>query len=294
MFTTAYAIASAFTRPVVISSRTVKGDCSAAIGAYVALNADGWIVTAAHLIAMIQQQERAARTYRKYQQDVRQMNEDVTSGRPHRVNKLRRFKRPTDASVRDHSTWWGVDGARMTVAHIAPAADIAVARLQPFDPDSIANYPVFKTPGPDVAPGRSLCRLGFAFHNITPSYDEERKAFVLPPGSVPLPLFPLEGMLTRVVRTQAPNAPKGTTCKFIETSTPGVVGQSGGPLFDTGGNVWGIQSHTRHYPLGFSPPAPGGRAGQVEHQFHNAGMAVHNEMILAVLQQHDVAHQRTS
>ena len=293
MFAKACAIAGAFTRPLVISSRTVKGDRTAAVGAYVVVNADGWIVTSAHLMRLIQRQQRAANTYRKYHEDVRQMNKDITSARPHRVNKLRRFKRPTDNSVRDHSAWWGIDGVAMKIAHVAPAADLAVARLEPFDPASVANYPVFGTAHREMVQGRSVCRLGFAFHNVTPTYDEERRAFVLPPGAVPLPLFPLEGMVTRIVRCPAPHAPKGTTCTFVETSSPGLMGQSGGPLFDTDGAVRGIQSHTRHHPLGFSPPVPGSETRQVEHQFLNAGMAVHNEALLGLFERHEIEHQRT-
>ena len=45
----------------------------------------------------------------------------------------------------------------------------------------------------------------------------------------------------------------------------------------------GIQSHTMHHPLGFRPPVPGGREGQVEHQFLNTGLAVHASVIRGVL-----------
>ena len=94
-----------------------------------------------------------------------------------------------------------------------------------------------------------------------PVYDEKANTFTLPEGSVPLPLFPMEGMFTRVVNTRAPGSGDGEPSAFIETSTPSVVGQMGGPVFDADAVVWGIQSHTMHHALGFRPPVPGGAAG---------------------------------
>ena len=51
-------------------------------------------------------------------------------------------------------------------------------------------------PEPDYQPGRSLCRLGFPFHDIVPIFDEERNAFLLPEGALPIPFYPIEGMFT--------------------------------------------------------------------------------------------------
>jgi hypothetical protein len=50
MFVRAYEIVSRFTRPVVISHRNVKGDCSSAIGAFIVVNSEGWAATAAHIV----------------------------------------------------------------------------------------------------------------------------------------------------------------------------------------------------------------------------------------------------
>ena len=106
-------------------------------------------------------------------------------------------------------------------------------------------------------------------------YDEKANTFTFPEGSVPLPLFTMEGMFTRVVNTRAPGSGDGEPSAFIETSTPSLVGQMGGPVFDADAVVWGIQSHTMHHALGFRLPVPGGAAGEVEHQFLNTGLAVH-------------------
>jgi hypothetical protein len=42
-----------------------------------------------------------------------------------------------------------------------PLARIGAARLEPFDPSWITQYPVFKDPSKDFEPGTNLCRMGF-------------------------------------------------------------------------------------------------------------------------------------
>ena len=63
-------------------------------------------------------------------------------------------------------------------------------------------------------------------------------------GITASPRFPIEGMVTRFMADE--NKLFG-----IELSTPGLKGQSGGPLFNKNGIVYGMQSSTRHLHLGF-------------------------------------------
>ena len=292
MFSKAYTIASGFTLPVVISSRLVSGACHSMIGACVVLNRDGWVLTVAHLAKEIQRQQNNVLQHRSHGDDVRELEQDIVSARVYRKKKVRTFHPPAKTAVRNHSVWWGHDGAQLHDMTMMPAADLAVGRLQPFDANSVAHYPVFKNPAHGYAPGRSLCRLGFPFHEIKPTFDDEKNAFVLPEGAVPLPLFPVEGIFTRVVIATMPGE-TNERGKFIETSSPGLAGQSGGPIVDTDGVVWALQSHTRHHSLGFSPSVPSRRKGseQKEHQFLNVGLGVHTELILSFLKHQGVEHQ---
>ena len=57
MFSKAVPIAAGFTRPVVISSRTMQGACAGTIGAYVVVNPGGWILTAGHLLDIVRKQQ---------------------------------------------------------------------------------------------------------------------------------------------------------------------------------------------------------------------------------------------
>lgn len=69
----------------------------------------------------------------------------------------------------------------------------------------------------------------------------------------------------------------------IETSSPGLRGQSGGPVYDREGRVWGIQSRTIHIPLGFDPTIIIDGVSTVEHQFLNLGIATHARTVLLFL-----------
>ena len=290
MFADACTTARGFTRPVVISTRLIRGDTSSSITAFVVVNREGWILTTRHLVGFIERCERQKRTHRQYEADVRDMRRDAGSLRRHRREKTRHLKRPSEDAVRDYSVWWGADGVTVRDLRTAPAADLAVGRLDPFDPASVAAFPIFVSPGPQYQPGRSLCQLGFPFHEVVPSFDEDRNAFVFPKGALPIPFFPVEGIFTRTVVAPHPDRPEDPPAKFIETSSPGLMGQSGGPVFDRHGAVWAIQSHIRHYPMAFRPQGPGKE--QVKHQFLNAGAGVHAESILAFLEECGVAHRR--
>lgn len=138
---------------------------------------------------------------------------------------------------------------------VNPLADLALGKIDGFDMSRVAIYPKLKNPCVNFDIGENLCKLGFSFHSISPIYDETTNAFELPPEALPIPLFPIEGIFTRTLVMKEGSS----SAKFVETSSPGLRGQSGDPTFDTKGRVWAIQSRTIHHPLGFSPEAPNQR-----------------------------------
>ncbi|HQN28938.1 MAG TPA: serine protease, partial [Mesotoga sp.] len=77
--------------------------------------------------------------------------------------------------------------------------------------------------------------------------------------------------------------------KFIETSSPGLLGQSGGPILDVTGKVWAVQSRTVHLPLGFSPKVRKDGREIEENQFLNVGWGVHVEMIVDAMKSSGIA-----
>jgi len=99
-------------------------------------------------------------------------------------------------------------------------------------------------------------------------------------------------MITRIMNIQLVD-PAGIQSllpfpiKYIETSSPGLKGQSGGPMFDVNGVVWAIQAKTLNLPLGFDAQVPG-KKGQTEHQFLNVGIGVHPSTLLGIFRSHNV------
>ena len=83
----------------------------------------------------------------------------------------------------------------------------------------------------------------FEFNNFKIDIQTDRLIFTNS-GNQNTPLFSNEGMITRLVSD-------GNKIKGLELSTPGIKGTSGGPLYDENGIIYGIQSLSKHYHLGF-------------------------------------------
>lgn len=287
MFAAAYEIASSFTRPVIISRRHADGSCDSGVGTFVIVNNDGWILTAAHILQEGQKLRVSKGQFDQHQQAKAAIENDTSLMHSQKKKKLRSLGHVDPKWIVNYSFWWAADNVNVVDWHtlLGFAGDIAVGRLETFDAAKVTCYPQFKDPNKPIPPGTSLCRLGFPFHQIQPTYDGAK--FQLPAGTFPMVFFPNEGILSRVLVTdQDPN----NFAAFIETSSPGLPGQSGGPLFDKHGTVWGIQSHTSSLPLGFSPSPPGAKAGEVEHQFLNVGRATHPMTISLLLNQAGAKH----
>lgn len=291
MFSTAVAIAQEFTRPVILSRRAVSGGCSATVGAFVVVNRDGWILTAHHIIQQWHEMTTQAQEMRDWETERARIGSDSSIDDKERRRRLSKLKKPKPQDTDRCSAWWADSGARLVQYGGIPSVDIGVGRLEPFDPAWITRYPTFRDPKKGLPNGTSLCKLGFPFATVGTTYDAAADRFRLTPGSVPLPMFPLDGIFTRTREVVVPGAPPPPYPMLqLEMSTPGLKGQSGGPIFDAKGDVWAIQSATDHLPLGFDPKVPGSLKGQREFQFLNVGLGVHPITILAMLDQAKVAY----
>jgi hypothetical protein len=249
-------------------------------------NEEGWIVTVAHLWDPFFTFEQHTREISDYSRQLQIIEQDPRLDHQQKHKRIGLLK-PNLRWITNHPFWWGRDGARLKDIRRLPEADLAIGRLEPFDSRSIPAYPVLKDPFRNLDVGTSLCKLGFPFHEIKASFNETANAFELAPNTVPLPRFPIEGIYTRNV--VAGRSQDGRyEIKFLETSTPGLRGQSGGPIFDTNGTVWAIQSRTHHYQLGFSPKVLRDGREIEEIQFLNVGCGVHPELITAFLRDNRV------
>lgn len=285
MFTKAYEKAVKFTLPVIISTRDYKGKVECGCGAYIVLNKDGWILTSAHVMNSYNTYIQHRKQMEKHKEDM-----DAIKNRNELNEKLKKKEilrlKAYPGWIVNHSFWWGKDGVVLKDISTFQEGDIMIGRLEPFDASAISEYPVFKNPK-SMQFARSLCKLGFPFSRVQAVYSEEKSRFEIKKGTLPLPFFPNEGIYTR--RLIAGKSSDGKyDIVFLETSTPGLRGQSGGPIFDANGMVWAVQSHTAHHPLGFSPKIIKDKEEVVEHQFLNTGIGAHGEMIIKFLRNKDV------
>lgn len=173
-----------------------------------------------------------------------------------------------------------------------PEYDLALLKFEGFEKVSYSGQPVFLKEDQLTQPGQMLCRLGFPFpefsnfqHNTEKDVLEWTKV-----GQPRSPRFPIEGMLTRFL------GDKDGKIYGIEMSTPGLRGQSGGPLFDTEGRIVGMQSRTKHLHLGFDieekEVVAHGKVKKVnDYAFIHLGECIHVAVIKEFMTQHGVEFQ---
>ena len=82
----------------------------------------------------------------------------------------------------------------------------------------------------------------------------------------------------------------------LELSTPGLRGQSGGPLFDDSGRIVGMQSRTKHLHLGFDiedkEVVAHGKIKKVnDYAFIHLGECIHVSVIMEFMRKHGVSFE---
>lgn len=158
---------------------------------------------------------------------------------------------------------------------------MAIFKVDSSAVSTITTFPKIKD-YKNIKPGTSLCKLGFPFTQVNATYNEQSNSFIVPPNLFPVPLFPIEGIYTR-------NINMGKTkdglmdINYLETSSPGLKGQSGGPIFDTEGNIYAIQSKNTTVPMGFKGIVESNKKKVEENQFINFGIGVHPKTIYDLL-----------
>ena len=273
-----------FTRPLIISTRTVDGTVSSSCGTFIIINPEGWILTAGHLFD----------SFVKYQQDMKKIKEvEEINARKASMAVPGAMTLPDTIQldpkwITNHSFWWGGDGLRITSVYVNREIDIALAKLDGFRPDVVQEYPIFRDPD-TMRPGTSICRTGFPFANIATDFDEGSKSFRIRNGVLPLPFFPNDGIHTRNVLKQNKSKEGNYDMLYVETSTPGLKGQSGGPIFDTNGHIYAMQVQTNHIPLGFHPISEYDGKSIVENQFLNVGIGVHGKLLQQIMRDHHIS-----
>ena len=287
MFVEACAKAMQFTRPMVISTAHVDGTVDSGFGAYTVINREGWAITAAHCV----------HTLNQIKMDAEKMREVDAYNASHPDDK----KQYDPKWLKAQSIWWGNDFIKFDQIHILYELDLALVKLVGLPANYVTEFPVLKDPE-SLHQGMSLCRLGYPFMKINTQFEPDQNRFKLEGLKPDLPqqYFPYEGMLTRIVLrgivkpdgTITNVGPNGIVPLFIEASTPGLKGQSGGPIVDVKGNMIGMQSQTANLPLGFGDMQVDGK--YMPEQFINVGLGVHVKTIIAALDKFGIKYKSES
>jgi hypothetical protein len=283
MFRNAYKTVMTHTMPVIISQKTVGGECSSGIAACILLNEEGWILSSSHVLKMIPELINAEAETRRLEVE----GGGIPSNRHERRRHRSGHRGPRSDAI---DKWSALVGPGFGVELVIglDTGDIAVGKLANFRPWEGVQYPVFKKPS-DLEGGTSLCRVGFPFHDFQPTYDASRNAFDLPAGLFPVAAFANEGVFARGMTVvlldekTMQQVPSPFPIKFIETSSAGLRGQSGGPIFDSEARIWGIQSSTTSYPMDLNT--------EDTPQYYHVGVGTHCETIIGFLEQNNIKYQ---
>jgi len=289
MFQKAFERAMKYTCPYVGLRRKNDGTVSSSMAAFVIVNNAGWAITAKHIFAEIAKAQQSIAGVSAIDCAIAQLKSQKISNAKHRNREIRKLEQQKANSLSNHAEIWAAGAnwqtakPRVTEIRLHPIADLAVFKLDPFTPLADQAYPIFRSDA--ITPGISVCRIGFPWHSVDAVFANNN--FDVKSG-FPALLFALEGIVSRFLVT---GDSTGVNAKYIQTSTPGLRGQSGGPLFDIEARLCGLQSSTVHLDLGFDATYQRDGETKIERQFLNVGQAVHLDEIRTFLDTNMIVYQ---
>lgn len=288
MFVQAIEEVSRFTSPIYTIQRSL-GQKVVRPGAATLffVNDQGVALTCRHVASLIPFSGTLATNYSRYREEKLKLARD-----PQQEKKLKALKQkfgfeanPLCQLLVRLNCAEGFDAVQV-IPH--PKYDLAIVKLVNPRNLTYSSHARFLRSG-DVRQGKFLCRLGFPFPEFKNYHYNESNDRIewTQQGISGTPRFPIEGMVTRHLADE--NGIFG-----IEMSTPGLKGQSGGPLFDERGIVYGMQFATHHLHLGFDMHQQeilsNGEKIRIEHSqpFLHVGMCIHVNLIKKFLQENNV------
>ncbi|MFD1142071.1 trypsin-like peptidase domain-containing protein [Larkinella insperata] len=286
MFVEAIERVDSFVRPILsIVRRYGSSEVIPACSTMFFVNEQAYAVTCKHVAEQLLQSENIHQNYLKFQGERRSIMRAPNSAR--RLEDLEKKYNLRQESIIQIKNQFGssFDQSSRITYHLHPTQDLAVIHFEGYNQLKYNSCAVFLRDSSKIRQGRSLCRLGYPFPEFTNyRYNAERDEIEwTTDGRTSTPRFPIDGIITRL---RAEN----NEVVGIEMSTPGLRGQSGGPLFDTNGIIYGMQSSTRHLHLGFDiedrEVIVNGRLTRVSnYPFLNVGQCVHVEIIKKFLRE---------
>lgn len=292
MFSTSIEAVSEFTRPIHSIVRNYKSDKILPGSATIFfINMEGYALTCKHVAEMI---IAADQINSKYKSFVNEKNKLSTSNNysENLIALEQKFQYNENITAELKTNFVDcVDKMDSFTITVHPTLDLAVIKFNGFEQVRYNQCAKFLKEDTQLKQGKFLCRLGFPFpefNNFQLNRQTEEIEWTQT-GINLSPRFPIEGMITRFLGDQQ-NGIYG-----IEMSTPGLRGQSGGPLFDENGIVCGMQYSTKHLHLGFDLEEKeiniNNKIKKIsDYPFIHLGQCIHVSTIKAFLKEHGISY----
>jgi len=292
MFVNAIEEVSKFTRPVYTITRIYKDALlNPGTATLFFVNENGFAVTCKHVIDLIANRQAINDNYEKFKAEKNLIGKNNKYNQRVRALEERyNFKPDTIIQVQELFVDVTSDPTISYKWITHPKYDLAILIFENFKNSKYQSYAKFVKDSSILKQGLFLCRLGYPFpefnnfqlNNATDTLEW------LNSGQIGSPRFPIEGMLTR-------HLVDGGETVGIELSTPGLRGQSGGPLFTKEGFVCGLQASTNHLHLGFDMKnfeyKTNGRTIKVTNQpFLHVGHCIHVDVVKKFLKENSVKY----
>lgn len=283
---------AAFTRPIHTITRTYGNrNILPAATTLFFVNEEGYAVTCKHVADMLIRTDTLSQQYAAFRSERNQLPRDGKFKQRLKGLELK-YKYTPDTLVQAKNTFLDcVDTLSGFTVHAHPHFDLAIIKFNGYNKLHYTGHAVFKKDTAQIKAGVFLCRLGFPFSEFSNfRYNETADDIEwTDEGIKTSPRFPIEGMVTRFL------ADGSQTIYGIEMSTPGLRGQSGGPLFDSDGVVYGMQFSTKHLHLGFDLTDKEillrNKPQRVsDHPFLHLGQCIHADIIKVFLASHGVKY----
>lgn len=254
------------------------------------VNEEGYAITCKHVVEMLAASDHINNAYHNFKEERSRISNDGKFKQGVKGLEMK-YKYHPDATIQMKNTFVDcVDSMSGFTWHVHPTLDLAILKFNDFKTLHYGGYATFVKDTSTIKQGKFLCRLGFPFPEFTNfSYNTETDDMEWTSnGVVHSPRFPIEGMITRFLA-------ENEGLYGIEMSTPGLRGQSGGPLFDAEGKIHGMQFSTKHLHLGFDMidkeiMLPTGMKKVNDYSFLHLGQCIHADAIKNFLKLHNVKY----
>ncbi|MCU0324347.1 MAG: serine protease [Spirosomaceae bacterium] len=286
MFVEAIERVGQYTRPLHTITRTYGGFISAGSATLFFVNEFGVAVTCKHVLELILQADSINQNYQNFKTEKRNLSigqnlSDLENRYNYRNESIIQMKNNFVNSVSSFQN---------LTCHAHATLDLAIIRFEGYSQKFYGSHAVFLKDSSNIKQGKSLCRLGYPFPEFSNFWHNQNTDDIewTNTGNPNSPSFPIDGIVTRFGADAV-----GSKINTIEISTPGLRGQSGGPLFDTKGLVYGMQSMTSHLHLGFDIQEQeviiNGKPTKVSnHPYLHVGHCIHVDRIKEFLRENNV------